>query len=217
MVAIGERIKKFRNEKKITQQELSEQLHVSRSAISNWEIGRNYPDLDSVILLSDILEISLDKLLREDEIMVKEVSEEQRKNVKRKRLLQIIIPLFILSLLVTAFLLYQDVSKVHNFFSPSTVEMVTVEEDNGNQSQILEFDSQPYLNFNGLFWKKSIVNHANSDGEIQITIFEEDGQTVVEEFSLNAGSEKELENVKGNTNYIVKVKAAKGSYILTLL
>jgi transcriptional regulator with XRE-family HTH domain len=42
-------------------------LNISRSAVSSWEVGRNYPDLETIILISDLLEISLDELLREDE------------------------------------------------------------------------------------------------------------------------------------------------------
>jgi transcriptional regulator with XRE-family HTH domain len=60
MAEIGKRIRDLRKEKNLTQQELSEKLNVSRSAVANWEGGRNYPDLDSIISLSDLLDISLD-------------------------------------------------------------------------------------------------------------------------------------------------------------
>ena len=52
MVAIGERIKESRKQKSLTQQELAEKLNVTRSAISNWEVGRNYPNLDLIIQIS---------------------------------------------------------------------------------------------------------------------------------------------------------------------
>ncbi|WP_256926257.1 helix-turn-helix domain-containing protein [Candidatus Enterococcus testudinis] len=39
---------------------------MSRSAISNWEIGRNYPDIQTLIVLADTLQVSTDYLLRED-------------------------------------------------------------------------------------------------------------------------------------------------------
>jgi transcriptional regulator with XRE-family HTH domain len=217
MVAIGERIKQLRNEKELTQKDLSEQLHVSRSTISNWEIGRNYPDLDSVILLSDILEVSLDNLLREDRVMVEEVSTEQRKNAKRKRLLQIILPLFILSLLTTAYVLFQEVDEVHNFFSPSVTGTITIDTESENQNRLVEFDNKSYLNFRGPFWKKSVVNDANSDGQVEITVFSEDGNTVIEKFVLGTGQKKGLENLKKDTNYTVKIRAEKGSYMLRVI
>lgn len=73
-MTIGEKIKITRNELGLTQQELAEQLNVYRSAVSNWESGRNYPDLKMIVKLSDTLDISLKKLLREDERMVKVIS-----------------------------------------------------------------------------------------------------------------------------------------------
>ncbi|EGO5088673.1 helix-turn-helix transcriptional regulator, partial [Enterococcus faecalis] len=50
---IGEKIKIARNNKDFTQEELANQLNVSRTAVSNWENGRNYPDLKILIQISD--------------------------------------------------------------------------------------------------------------------------------------------------------------------
>ncbi|EGO7791276.1 helix-turn-helix transcriptional regulator, partial [Enterococcus faecalis] len=61
---IGEKIKIARNNKDFTQEELANQLNVSRTAVSNWENGRNYPDLKILIQISDTLNISIDKLLK---------------------------------------------------------------------------------------------------------------------------------------------------------
>lgn len=68
---VGSKIKKNRLKKEWTQEQLAKQLNVSRSAVSGWEIGRNYPDLEMIILISDLFDISLDKLLREDKEMTK--------------------------------------------------------------------------------------------------------------------------------------------------
>nr|WP_232850504.1 helix-turn-helix transcriptional regulator [Enterococcus innesii] len=45
---------------------MAEKLQVSRSAISNWEIGRNYPDIQTLISLAKTFDVSLDYLLNED-------------------------------------------------------------------------------------------------------------------------------------------------------
>lgn len=87
MSLIGNRISQMRKNKKMTQQELAEKLNVSRSTISNWEVGRNYPDLDMIVLISDELDLSLDELLREDKEMVKDVSGKVRNNKIYKKLL----------------------------------------------------------------------------------------------------------------------------------
>ena len=118
MVAIGERIKESRKQKSLTQQELAEKLNVTRSAISNWEVGRNYPDLDLIIQISELFGITLDQLLKEDTAMVQKISTEQRKGVIRKRILSIIVPLLFISLLTTGYFLYQGVSAVQKTISP---------------------------------------------------------------------------------------------------
>ncbi|MBO1299657.1 MULTISPECIES: helix-turn-helix domain-containing protein [unclassified Enterococcus] len=59
-------LKEKRKEFGLTQEELAEKLQVSRSAISNWEIGRNYPDIQTLISLAKTFDVSLDYLLNED-------------------------------------------------------------------------------------------------------------------------------------------------------
>lgn len=58
----GKRLKLKRSEASFTQQELANQLHVSRKTISSWETGRNRPDIDSLTQLAAIYQISLDEL-----------------------------------------------------------------------------------------------------------------------------------------------------------
>lgn len=62
---IGQRIKNRREALKLSQEELAQRLNVTRSAISNWEIDRNYPDVQTLVHLSLELDISLDELMRE--------------------------------------------------------------------------------------------------------------------------------------------------------
>ena len=56
----------LRKEKNMTQEQLAEKLEVSRQAVSKWEAGAAYPEMDKIFILSDIFSISLDKLLRQD-------------------------------------------------------------------------------------------------------------------------------------------------------
>lgn len=81
-MGLGEQIKQRRTELQMTQTDLADKLHVSRSAISNWEIGRNYPDMQIIVELSDLLNISLYTLLKGDTQMVAQISNDT-KNVKR--------------------------------------------------------------------------------------------------------------------------------------
>lgn len=68
MVEFGEKIKRAREEKGMTQQTLAEQLFVTRQAVSRWECGARYPDLLTAKKLSEILDVSLDELLSGEEM-----------------------------------------------------------------------------------------------------------------------------------------------------
>jgi len=57
------RIKQLRRSKKMTQQELADKLEVSRSTITNWEVGRRVPDMDMTIILAKFFNVTIDYLL----------------------------------------------------------------------------------------------------------------------------------------------------------
>ena len=61
---IGSKIKKSRTEAKITQEQAAEALGTSRQTISNWENEKSYPDIVSVLKMSDLYGVSLDYLLK---------------------------------------------------------------------------------------------------------------------------------------------------------
>lgn len=61
-------LKKLRTEKKLSQEQLAEKLNISRQAISKWESGKAYPDIDNLILLRDIFNVSLDELMVNEKI-----------------------------------------------------------------------------------------------------------------------------------------------------
>lgn len=66
---IGLKIKNARTAAKLTQEQAAEALGVSRQTISNWENQKTYPDIVSVIKMSDLYDISLDHLLKEEKPM----------------------------------------------------------------------------------------------------------------------------------------------------
>ena len=72
---ISKCIKDARQNNNISQESLAEQLGVSRQTISSWENGKSYPDLVSIIKMSDIFNISLDKMLKEDIKLVNNMQE----------------------------------------------------------------------------------------------------------------------------------------------
>ena len=60
---ICERLKQVRLAMGLTQEAVAEKVGVSRQTMSNWENGKSYPDIASVIILSDIYDLTLDSLL----------------------------------------------------------------------------------------------------------------------------------------------------------
>lgn len=85
---IGSKLKNARNEHGMTQEQVAELLGVSRQTISNWENNKSYPDIISVIKMSDIYSVSLDHLLKEEKSMnqtYQEYLEESTNTVKAKK------------------------------------------------------------------------------------------------------------------------------------
>ena len=66
------KIREVRKKENLTQEEFAEKIFVSRNAVAKWETNRGYPDIQNLITISDIFEISLDELIKKD------------KNVKNK-------------------------------------------------------------------------------------------------------------------------------------
>lgn len=91
---IGSKLKNARNNNGLTQEQAAEVLGVSRQTISNWENNKSYPDIISVIKMSNIYSVSLDHLLKEEKSMkqtYQEFLEESTNTVKAKRRLEKII------------------------------------------------------------------------------------------------------------------------------
>ena len=66
---IGKKLKEARQMSGLTQENVAEKLNVSRQTISNWENGKSYPDIISVIKMSECYRVSLDYLLKGEEKM----------------------------------------------------------------------------------------------------------------------------------------------------
>jgi len=88
---IGKRLKDARIESGYTQEQVAEQLDVSRQTISSWENGRTFPDIVSVVSLSDIYDVSLDVLIKGDEKMLEHLEESTNIVKSNKKLLFAII------------------------------------------------------------------------------------------------------------------------------
>lgn len=74
---LGKQIKMHRQEAELSQEELANRVYVSRQTISNWENDKSYLDVNSLVLLSEIFQISLDNLIKGDIGVMKEVIQKE--------------------------------------------------------------------------------------------------------------------------------------------
>lgn len=133
---IGKKLKETRMKANLTQEQVAAELFVSRQTISNWENEKSYPDIISIIKLSDLYSISLDELLKGDQKMIEhlEVSTNVVKSNKKligaifinitllltlliiagfmPNSIYLIACVFCLEVIGVAFLLYQIVRKI---------------------------------------------------------------------------------------------------------
>ena len=74
---IGKQIKKHRTELGLSQEEFADKIFVTRQSVSNWENDKNYPDINSLVLMAEIFGVSLDSLVKGDiEKMQEEIKKE---------------------------------------------------------------------------------------------------------------------------------------------
>lgn len=81
---LGKQIKKYRVERGWSQDALSEKVYVSRQTISNWENDKSYPDVKSLVLLSEVFGVTLDQLIKGDiERMKQQIDQSDRSRFER--------------------------------------------------------------------------------------------------------------------------------------
>ena len=98
---LNEKLQQLRKQKNLTQAELAEALYVSRTAISKWESGRVYPNIDSLKAIAKYFSVSIDDLLSGEELLT--LAEADHKQ-KQNHLCDLLFGLLDLSVLLLLFL-----------------------------------------------------------------------------------------------------------------
>ena len=100
---IGVKLKEARLQAGLTQENVAEDIQVTRQTISNWETEKSFPDIVSVIKLSTLYNISLDKLLKGDEEMIEHL--EKSTNIVKSNQ-KLIIAIIANVMMIIAFILF---------------------------------------------------------------------------------------------------------------
>lgn len=123
----GEKLQQLRKEKEWTQEQLAEELFVSRTAISKWESSKGYPNIDSLKSVSKLFSVSIDDLLSSEELITL-AEDENRTNIDK--IFSLIYG--VLDLMALAFLFLPlfgqpdgDIIRVVNLFSFSDASVMT--------------------------------------------------------------------------------------------
>lgn len=102
---IGLQIKKFREQQKISQEELALKIFVSRQTISNWETNKSCPDVKSLIALSNIFNVSLDNFIKEDIKEMREIVE--KATIKKFNVISIVFLIELIIVTISAYPLFR--------------------------------------------------------------------------------------------------------------
>lgn len=75
----NEKLKQERKKLNLSQEDLANKINISRQSISKWELGKGYPNLETLIELSEIFDITVDELLKGDDFLKDKIVEDSKK------------------------------------------------------------------------------------------------------------------------------------------
>lgn len=81
-MSLGSQLKTFREDVDFSQSYIANELEISRQSISNWKNDKNYPDMDNLIKLSNLYGFNLNKLIDENQVLTKIVSNSEQAEAK---------------------------------------------------------------------------------------------------------------------------------------
>lgn len=148
---LSKTIKRLRTEKGWSQETLAEKAYVSRQTISNWETEKNYPDVHSLLILSDLFGVSLDELIKGDvETMKNTIQNKDAATYKRAQWCGVIGLILLMAVVTPIYEYFGTVGmvvgsllagalSVFTFMSFHKMEAIKTEHDIQTQREILAF------------------------------------------------------------------------------
>ena len=103
IMEFNEKLQELRKQKGLTQEELAASLYVSRTAISKWESGRGYPNIESLKAIAKFFSVTVDELLSTDEVLTIAEEDSKRKETHFRDLMYGLLDICIALLLFLPF------------------------------------------------------------------------------------------------------------------
>ena len=163
---ISEEVKKQRVKHSWTQEQLAEMLNVSRPTVSSWEVGRNYPDLETIVAMSDLFEISLDDLLRGDKKMLDQITEDTKTRKTQSKKIKFLLGGLVFLFTCLLFLGYQGI-KAKSLLRPDQIQSVEL---TSNNKIVVKTDLPFYRSLSGFMYNPNENNPSVMDITIEETI-----------------------------------------------
>ncbi|MFR7591902.1 MAG: helix-turn-helix domain-containing protein [Longibaculum sp.] len=207
-MSIGKRLLKLRQEKGMSQEELAQQLHVSRQTISKWESDLSLPDMKMMMSLSDFFQVPITELLGIDDNQNSQDSIEQiyqqtkcvldnlqKENERRKVRDWIIIGICLLSMLIVVYLFWINILSTRNKeIHQQIIQYPTIQQE-----------------------EKSIVNFGHSYFHILSFDFDKKLMMVDCQYTLNTYKEKDQVDLvmidQNDKEYIFPMTYEKGVFV----
>lgn len=170
---LGENILKLRKENKLSQEELAEQVNVTRQTISNWELGETEPTPSQLKILSKIFNVSIDKLLDNDvdSLIINKVSNTEKLAGIIIKILKVIGILFLVILIIdiASLLIFSFVRKD---VVSSITEEATINCSSGNNDYLITIGSDGYFNCSNCSKEiqndiSGFIDYSNINGTIE--------------------------------------------------
>lgn len=114
------------------------------------------------------------------------------------------------------YLVYQNVGTVHSYFSPKTSSVLAIDAESDDWNSV-KFDGKESVKFDSVFWDKTIINDANSEGNVLMRVKDEKGDIVIDEFQVSPGTSKNLKDLNKDQQYYFEIKASKGQFIINAI
>lgn len=127
-----------------------------------------------------------------------------------------------LILVVSGYMVFENVGVVHDFFDPMI--HASIRNNDTTDWQELQLyttpqgtDTTDILQFDSLFYEKKVVNHANSDAPVLLRVLDEGGNIVLEELEIQPGTSESLKQLKHNQKYHVEVRTSGETIFLNFV